>query len=128
MNRGLYALAGVSATADAAACAKRFEEPITKVSKVYLLFRRESSLAPAALRSGRRGAGPGEGAEEPLSGDRLEKALGSSAARPRYPVWVAKRSAAERVRAEPAELAEPSEGRAGRPGSSPLVGRIEPSP
>ena len=71
MNRGLYALAGVSTTADAAACAKRFEEPITKVSKVYLLFRRESSPrveAPPAG-AGRGGAGPGEGAEAPLRAD-----------------------------------------------------------
>ena len=33
MNSGLYALAGASATALAAACANRFEEPITNVSK-----------------------------------------------------------------------------------------------
>src|ERR1035437_4754367 len=36
MNSGLYALAGASATATAAACAKRLLEPITNVSKVYL--------------------------------------------------------------------------------------------
>src|ERR1035438_8196219 len=36
MNSGLYALARASATATAAACAKRLLEPITNVSKVYL--------------------------------------------------------------------------------------------
>src|SRR5712691_11391921 len=35
MNSGLYACAGASATASAAAWAKRFEEPITKESNVY---------------------------------------------------------------------------------------------
>src|SRR5688500_18103039 len=40
MNKGLYALAGASATATAAACANRLLEPITKVSKVYLGFSR----------------------------------------------------------------------------------------
>ena len=34
MKSGLYAFAGDSATAKAAACANRFEAPITKVSKV----------------------------------------------------------------------------------------------
>src|ERR1019366_8182483 len=36
MKRGLYALAGASATATAAACAKRLDAPITKLSKLYL--------------------------------------------------------------------------------------------
>src|SRR6266508_2521126 len=36
MNSGLYAFAGDTATATAAACAKRLEEPMTNVSKVYL--------------------------------------------------------------------------------------------
>ena len=35
MKSGLYAWAGASATASAAACAKRFDEPITNESKVY---------------------------------------------------------------------------------------------
>jgi len=35
MNNGLYARAGASATATAAACAKRFDAPMTKVSNVY---------------------------------------------------------------------------------------------
>ncbi len=43
MNRGLYALAGASATATAAACANRLLEPITKVSKVYFGFSRAGS-------------------------------------------------------------------------------------
>src|SRR5262245_18266654 len=38
MNSGLYACAGASATASAAACAKRFDEPITKLSNVYFGF------------------------------------------------------------------------------------------
>src|SRR4029453_7881824 len=38
MNSGLYACAGASATASAAACAKRFDDPITNESKVYLSF------------------------------------------------------------------------------------------
>src|SRR5262245_61458263 len=38
MNSGLYACAGASATASAAACANRFEEPITKRSNVYFGF------------------------------------------------------------------------------------------
>ncbi|GGK61078.1 hypothetical protein Ppa06_24970 [Planomonospora parontospora subsp. parontospora] len=40
MNSGLYALAGASATATAAAYAKRLLEPMTKVSKVYFGFSR----------------------------------------------------------------------------------------
>ena len=35
MNSGLYALAGDSATATAAAWANRLDEPMTNVSKVY---------------------------------------------------------------------------------------------
>src|SRR6516165_9815928 len=35
MKSGLYACAGASATASAAAWAKRFDEPMTKSSKVY---------------------------------------------------------------------------------------------
>src|SRR5215831_14998099 len=36
MNSGLYAFAGASATATAAACAKRLLDPMTNVSNVYL--------------------------------------------------------------------------------------------
>src|SRR5665648_647129 len=36
MNSGLYAVPGDSAAARAAACAKRFDGPMTKLSKVYL--------------------------------------------------------------------------------------------
>ncbi len=60
MNSGLYALAGASATALAAAWAKRLEDPITKVSKVYRGFSREvserlslSALSPESAGSGR---------------------------------------------------------------------------
>jgi hypothetical protein len=41
----LYALPGASATATAAAWAKRFELPMTKVSKVYFGFSRASPWA-----------------------------------------------------------------------------------
>ena len=50
MKSGLYACAGASATASAAAWAKRFDEPITKRSNVYF------GLRP--LRSRRRGSCP----------------------------------------------------------------------
>ena len=43
MKSGLYAWAGASATASAAACAKRFDEPMTKLSKVYFGFVRAGS-------------------------------------------------------------------------------------
>src|SRR5215470_20013971 len=43
MNSGLYALAGASATATAAAFANRLLEPMTNVSKVYFLFSRDCS-------------------------------------------------------------------------------------
>jgi hypothetical protein len=42
MKSGLYALAGASATATAAAWANRFDCPMTKLSKVYFGFRRVS--------------------------------------------------------------------------------------
>src|SRR5215211_1923045 len=58
MNSGLYACAGASAIASAAACAKRFEEPITNESNVYL------GLIPAA--SG-RGSGGGVSVAAPLT-------------------------------------------------------------
>src|SRR5690242_6597233 len=38
MKGGLYACAGASATASAAACANRFDDPITNESKVYFGF------------------------------------------------------------------------------------------
>lgn len=50
MNSGLYALAGVSETAKAAAWAKRLDWPMTNDSKTYLGFSRalESHSAEAA--------------------------------------------------------------------------------
>src|SRR5437868_6595452 len=48
MKSGLYACAGASATARAAACAKRFDDPMTNESKVYLAFR----LPSVCLRGG----------------------------------------------------------------------------
>src|SRR6266852_7418009 len=51
MKSGLYACAGASATASAAACAKRFDEPITNRSNVYFGFIPESS-EPAPDRFG----------------------------------------------------------------------------
>src|SRR5512133_852083 len=50
MNRGLYACAGASATARAAACANRFDDPITNRSNVYFGFIPESTdPLPACL-------------------------------------------------------------------------------
>ncbi len=46
MNSGLYALAGASATATAAACANRLDAPMTNVSKTYFSFSRAGSVAP----------------------------------------------------------------------------------
>src|SRR5262245_31134554 len=46
MNSGLYALAGDSATATAAAWAKRLLAPVTKVSNVYFGLRRAASIVP----------------------------------------------------------------------------------
>ena len=43
MKSGLYARAGISAVATAAACASLLEDPATKVSKVYFGFSREVS-------------------------------------------------------------------------------------
>src|SRR3954451_23968915 len=51
MNNGLYARAGASATATAAAWANRLLLPMTKLSNTYLGFRPGSS--PAARRSGK---------------------------------------------------------------------------
>ena len=66
MKSGLYAWAGASATASAAACANRFDEPITKRSKVYLRL-----IEPLAAGSGARRTGCSSGApSEPGSGAR----------------------------------------------------------
>jgi hypothetical protein len=46
----LYAFAGASATATAAACAKRFDDPMTNVSKVYFGFRRAGSAGGRTTR------------------------------------------------------------------------------
>jgi hypothetical protein len=48
MKSGLYACAGASATASAAACAKRFDEPITKRSNVYFGLS-STSTSPRAV-------------------------------------------------------------------------------
>ena len=64
MKSGLYACAGASATASAAAWAKRFDEPITKRSNVYFGFRPDSRPlrgAAAWRRRDLRGAGLGDG-------------------------------------------------------------------
>ena len=56
MNSGLYALAGASATATAAAWANRLLEPMTKVSNMYLgLSRAGSSPRPRPARARCRG-------------------------------------------------------------------------
>src|SRR3954453_16229989 len=59
MNSGLYALAGASATATAAACANRLPEPITKVSKVYFGLSRAGSTRVAARPVTADGGGQG---------------------------------------------------------------------
>ena len=46
MNSGLYACAGASATASAAACAKRLDEPMTKESNVYFALKPPLSGRP----------------------------------------------------------------------------------
>src|SRR5690606_25721767 len=67
MNSGLYALAGDSATAMAAACANRLEGPITNVSNRYLglsrlppdcTTQRSPRPGPLSLGSTRPRAGP----------------------------------------------------------------------
>ena len=56
MNSGLYALAGDSATATEAACANRFDEPMTNVSNMYFGLSRLPPLsAPADNRRSSRG-------------------------------------------------------------------------
>src|SRR2546429_1609180 len=57
MKRGLYACAGASATASAAACANRLDEPITKRSKVYFGFIPESTAPLARPFGASAGAG-----------------------------------------------------------------------
>src|SRR6478736_4537180 len=65
MKSGLYALAGASATATAAACANRLDCPMTKLSNVYFGFRRESLRAEAvSTGSSMRGRMTPEGAED----------------------------------------------------------------
>src|SRR4029450_13546928 len=58
MNSGLYAFAGDSATATAAACANRFDEPMTNVSNMYLGLRRFPSLAGRGRRAARLAPAP----------------------------------------------------------------------
>jgi hypothetical protein len=48
MNSGLYARAGASATATAAAWLNRFEAPMTNVSNVYFSLSRACDRGPAA--------------------------------------------------------------------------------
>src|SRR5579859_1404521 len=72
MNSGLYAFAGASATATAAACAKRLLEPMTKVSNRYLGLRRAASLSltPACRPLGAFSGRIGPPLPSPLSEDR----------------------------------------------------------
>ena len=84
MKSGLYACAGASATASAAAWAKRFDEPITNRSNVYFGFspdslircgRRPRSCRARRAPSRRRSAGPGALAGRVADGgaDQLEE-------------------------------------------------------
>src|SRR5215203_1637611 len=90
MVSGLYDLPGFSATAIAAAWAKRFDPPMTKVSKVYLGLSRESlsrrDRNPSISRYGSRVrypdselSGRGAGAGVPPSSKRARRAAYSSA-------------------------------------------------
>src|SRR3954468_8145157 len=87
MNSGLYARAGASATATAAACANRLLLPMTKLSKTYFGFRPGSSPA-GRLPSGRRprplllpvaGRAARDGAPGPRSNGRTSAVSPSSA-------------------------------------------------
>src|SRR5262245_14950673 len=79
MKSGLYACAGASATARAAACAKRFDEPMTKRSKVYFGFNSTSVLSLAGITSGRATLeGGGCGASITGSGAGDERTTGRS--------------------------------------------------
>src|SRR6201996_7455258 len=101
MNSGLYALAGASATATAAAWANRLLDPITNVSNVYLGF----SRAPP-------GRGAAYGAEPPA---RLD------------PPGASRSSASRRPGASKPEGPGTSSG--GRDGAAPsVVGVSEPEP
>ena len=51
-NSGLYARAGASATATAAAWLKRFDAPMTNVSKMYFSFSRVCERAAALSAAG----------------------------------------------------------------------------
>ena len=73
MNSGLYAFAGDSATATAAAWANRLDEPMTNVSNVYFGL---SRLPP----SRRSPAEPAVGAGRCLAGPRVPTARGCGAA------------------------------------------------
>src|ERR687896_269980 len=59
MKRGLYAFAGASATATAAACAKRLEAPMTNVSKRYFGFSRAVGSPGPVAGAGCAASGPG---------------------------------------------------------------------
>ena len=54
MKSGLYAWAGASATASAAACAKRFDEPMMNVSNVYFWLSPTSDESPGWSSAGSR--------------------------------------------------------------------------
>jgi hypothetical protein len=68
MKRGLYAFAGASATATAAACAKRLEAPMTKVSKRYFGFRRAVGSPGPAAGAGFAASGLGAPLDEDTAG------------------------------------------------------------
>ena len=114
MNSGLYALAGDSATATAAAWANRLDEPMTNVSNVYFGLSRLPPLSAsgAPLRRSSPGAGPltaGRAAGLGLLGERRCRRRGpASDAVPECPVRSAVR---------PARV-----GRRGRPGGRAVAG------
>ena len=85
MKSGLYACAGASATASAAACANRFDEPITNESKVYLALKPPLSGRCVDRAARRPGAGGSSGASSsslgpaPSGGSETRSSIGRSA-------------------------------------------------
>src|SRR5437870_436693 len=90
MNSGLYAFAGDSATATAAACANRLDEPMTNVSNVYLGLSRFPLVSVAIWPlDGRRSSRP-----VPATGERGGTLSTPRSPADRTPISVARAAAA----------------------------------
>ncbi len=81
MNSGLYAFAGDSATATAAACANRLDEPMTNVSNVYFGFSRLPPESTPGLAPGRRSSRPVPAPGRGRPGGSVKEPAPSAAAR-----------------------------------------------